>query len=127
MTKLELKLKLKTLSVLFVDDEEFVVETMQDILPMIFHDCFFAKNGLEGIQHYKNNKIDIVITDLSMPKMNGIEMLKEMKKINPNLKSICVSGHNEKSYIDDSLNLESKYIVKPINSIELYCMYCIYF
>jgi len=120
MTKEELKIKLKTLVVLFVDDEEFVVKTMKEIFPMLFKNCYFANNGIEGVDLYKNNKIDIVITDLSMPKMNGIEMLKNIQKINKNFKSICVSGHNEKNYLEDAHFLGSAYIVKPINSAELY-------
>ena len=120
MTKEEIKNKLKRLNVLFVDDEEFVVETMKDILPILFNKSYFALNGIDGITIVQDNKIDIIITDLSMPKMNGIDMLKKIYTIDPDIKSICVSGHNESSFIKQAKELNSQYIIKPINSIQLY-------
>ena len=63
---------------------------------------------------------DIIITDLSMPKLDGIEMIKEIKVINNNIKVICISGHNEHSEIDKCLALGCTYIVKPISSTVLF-------
>ncbi len=120
MTKQEIKKELQLLNVLFVDDEEFVIETMRDILPILFKNAFFALNGLDGISVVKKNKIDIIITDLSMPKMDGISMLRSILDINPHIKSICVSGHNENDFISKAKELNSQYIIKPINSIELF-------
>jgi YesN/AraC family two-component response regulator len=120
MTKEELKKIIKNKSVLFVDDEEFLLETMKDILPILFGNVYFAKNGIEGLEIFKNYYIDIVITDLNMPKMDGIEMLKQINKINPTIKSICVSGHNENELIKEVKELNSVFIIKPISSTELY-------
>ena len=105
---------------LFVDDEAFVVDTMKEILPMLFKNSFFALNGLEGIEVCKNNDIDIIITDISMPKMNGIDMLKVIKKLKPSIKIICVSGHNESNFMDEAKILEATFIIKPISSSVLY-------
>ena len=120
MTKDDIKLKLKDMSVLFVDDEEFVVETMQEILPMLFKDSFFASNGLDGISKAQENKIDILITDLSMPKMNGIDMIINIKTFSPNTKIICVSGHNESEFTKKAEELKCAFIIKPISSSELF-------
>ena len=120
MTKYDIKLKLKELSVLLVDDEEFVVETMKDILPILFKESYFAQNGLDGAAEAKKNKIDIIITDLSMPKMNGIDMIKEIKLFNPEVKVICVSGHNESEFTKKAKELNSSFIIKPISSSELF-------
>jgi len=120
MTKNEIKLKLKDLTVMFVDDEEFVVETMKDILPMLFKESYFASNGVDGITQAKNNKIDILITDLSMPKMNGIDMIKKIKIFSPDTKVICVSGHNESEFMEKAEELKSSFIIKPISSGELF-------
>ena len=123
MIKQEIKNNLKQLNVLFVDDEEFVVETMKEILPILFKDSFFALNGKDGITIVENNKIDIIITDLSMPKMSGIDMLKNIYKIDSNIKCICVSGHNENNFLDQAKELRCQYIIKPINSKQLYAAF----
>ncbi|MEA3553873.1 MAG: response regulator [Campylobacterota bacterium] len=120
MTKNGIKLKLKDLTVMFVDDEEFVVETMQEILPMLFKNSYFANNGLDGISQAKKNKIDILITDLSMPKMNGIDMIKKIKEFSSDTKIICVSGHNESEFVQKAQELKSLFIIKPISSSELF-------
>ncbi len=120
MTKDDIKLKLKDLTVLFVDDEEFVVETMQDVLPMLFKDSYFAYNGLDGLTKAQDNKIDVLITDLSMPKMNGIDMIKKIKIFRPDTKIICVSGHNESEFTKKARELNCSFIIKPISSGELF-------
>ena len=120
MTKNEIKLKLKDLTVLFVDDEEFVVETMQDILPMLFKKSYFAYDGLDGIEQAKKSHIDILITDLSMPKMNGLDMIKNIKVFNPEIKVICISGHNESEFLQKAKKLKTSFIIKPISSNELF-------
>lgn len=120
MTKEEIKEHIKALNVLFVDDEEFVVEILKDILPLMFYQAHFASNGMEGLKIFEKEKIDLVITDLNMPKMNGITMLKNMKLLKNDIKSICVSGHNEKEFIEEAKKLGSSFIIKPINSNELF-------
>jgi len=116
----EKKIKLKKLSILFVDDEELVIEAMKDILPMLFKESFFATNGIEALKLYKAHNIDIVITDLSMPKMGGLEMITKIKEIKTNQKTICVSGHNEVEFISQSQSLCNSYIVKPISTKSLF-------
>lgn len=120
MDKASIKTKIKKLTVLFVDDEQVVIEIMKNILPMLFKDTYYALNGLEGINQYKKYSPDIIITDLSMPKLDGVEMIKEIKKINDNVKIICISGHNEVENLMICENLGCSYIVKPINSTVLF-------
>jgi len=120
MDKIELKKIIKGLNVLFVDDEQFVVETMKEILPLIFNKTYFATNGYDGISTFKENDIDLVISDLSMPKINGIDMAKQIKEIKNDTKIIFISGHNENSYLEDANKLDAQFVIKPINSSELY-------
>lgn len=58
-----------------------------------------AENGLEAIQMSKNLKPDVILLDIAMPKMNGIEAAKELKKVMPNLKIVTVSMHSDKQYV----------------------------
>ena len=111
----EQKVKYKELTVLFVDDEKLIIEAMNDILPVLFKKAFFALNGIEAIEIYNDNKIDIIITDLNMPKMGGLEMLSYIKTINKEQKTLFVSGHNEVEIIKESKDLCDAYIVKPIS------------
>ena len=111
-----IKNKLKELSVLFVDDEKIVIDIMKEILPMLFKETYYATDGFEGLKEYKDNLPDLVITDLSMPKLDGLNMIKHIKTINENVKIICISGHNEDKSIQECKKLGCAYIVKPINS-----------
>ena len=120
MDRSEIKTCLKNLSVLFVDDEEIVIDIMQDILPMLFKDSYYARDGIEGIKQFKLNKPDIIITDISMPHLDGISMLKIIKEIDQNVKIIFLSGHNEQDQIEACQNLNGEFIIKPISSNILY-------
>jgi len=120
MDRTEIKNSLKTLSVLFVDDEEIVIDIMQDILPMLFRESYYARDGIEGIEQFKKNKPDIIITDISMPHLDGISMLKVIKKIDNNVKIIFLSGHNEQDQIKACKDLNGEFIIKPISSNILY-------
>jgi len=120
MNKVEIKEKIKDMSVLFIDDEVVVIDIMKEILPMLFKDAYYATDGLDGINQYKKYTPDIIITDLSMPKLDGITMLKKIKEIDENVKIICISGHNEVDSINECTILGCSYIVKPINSAVLF-------
>ncbi len=120
MQRSDINLLLKEVNVLFVDDEEFVVDTMKEILSLLFKNTYFAYNGLEGLNLAKENKIDLVITDLSMPIMNGIKMIKEILKIQSDVKVICVSGHNESEVYQGALEIGAAFVIKPINTNALY-------
>lgn len=120
MERSEVKKTIKDLSVLFVDDEEIVIDIMQDILPILFKHSYYARDGIEGIEQFKQNNPDIIITDISMPNLDGISMLKEIKKINNNVKIILLSGHNEEDQMEACKNLNGEFIIKPISSNILY-------
>ncbi len=116
----QIKSSLKNLSVLFVDDEEIVIDIMQDILPMLFKDSYYAKDGIEGIEQFNQYRPDIIITDISMPHLDGISMLKEIKKIDSYVKVIFLSGHNDQDQIQTCIDLNCEFIIKPISSNILY-------
>ncbi len=105
----------KPISVLFVDDEEYVVEMVQAMLSKRYENIYVAYNGEEGLQQFKTHKPDVVITDLTMPIMNGFEMIKEIKEIDPDTYFIVASAHNEANYLIDSINLGiQNYLIKPL-------------
>ncbi|MEA1954878.1 MAG: response regulator [Campylobacterota bacterium] len=82
---LELKEKVKHLKVLFVDDENDIRKGTSIFLRKFFDDVVVSSDGIEGLNAFtEESNFDIVITDVLMPNMNGIEMIKEIKKIDKN-------------------------------------------
>lgn len=120
MDRTLLKEKMSNLKILFIDDEQVVSDIMKEVLPMLFKEAYFANDGLEGFKLYEELNPDVIITDLSMPKLDGISMIRQIKNQDEKVKIICVSGHNELDSISQCEQLGCLYIVKPISSNVLY-------
>lgn len=102
--------------ILVCDDEEGVRESLKLILEDDY-ELSFATTGSEAIQEIKKNLADLVILDIKMPKMSGIETLKELKKISPNTKFIIASGYKSVEVASEATkNGASDYIIKPFDS-----------
>lgn len=120
MDKALIKEKIKNHSVMFVDDEEVITEIMKNILPRLFKEVHYATNGVEGIYTYNNSPTDLVISDISMPQLDGIQMMENIKETNSEVKYILLSGHNEAEYLKNAQTSNCEYIIKPVNSELLY-------
>lgn len=117
MSKLvDLKNLAKNLSVLYVEDEKDLRQSVESYLKKIFDDVRVCVDGSDGLEAYKKQKPDIIISDILMPNMNGIEMLKSIKEINPSQNIIITSAYTESEFFIDAIKLGvSSYIIKPIN------------
>jgi YesN/AraC family two-component response regulator len=110
----ELKELSKNQNLLFVEDEEIIREQMQSVLSKFFQNTFVAKDGLEALEIYKKENIDIVLTDINMPRMNGLELIREINKLTPNAIIIVLSAHGEAEMLFELINLDaSGFINKP--------------
>lgn len=78
--------------ILVIDDERSIRNSMKDILQYEGHEVVLAENGMEGLVSVKSEKPDIVLCDIKMPKMEGIEVL-ERTKMSPRHPVIMISGH----------------------------------
>ena len=113
---LELKNLAKNLSVLYVEDEADLRQSVASYLKKIFDDVRVCVDGSDGLEAYKKQKPDIIISDILMPNMNGIEMLKLIKDIHPSQNIIITSAYTESEFFIDSIKLGvGSYIIKPIN------------
>lgn len=105
--------------ILICDDEEGVRESLKLILEDDY-ELSFANTGIEALEKVKDEPPDIVILDIKMPKMSGLETLKRIKKISPKTKIIIASGYKSVETAQEAIKLgASDYIVKPFESNEL--------
>ncbi|MCF6340244.1 MAG: response regulator [Sulfurimonas sp.] len=126
---MELKVLLeytKDLHILYVEDDIELLEATSELLSNYFSTIEKAVDGQEGLdkylEYFQNNEnyYDIVITDINMPNLNGIEMSKKIYAINPIQKIIITSAHNEVKFLSNAIELNiDGFITKPIDNIQL--------
>lgn len=103
-------------SVLCVEDDEAIASQLNRILSKIFSNVDVETDGAAGLENYRQNRHEIVITDISMPIMNGVKMAHEIKKINKDQSIIIVSAHSETNYMTNLIRTGvDNFILKPIN------------
>lgn len=110
------------INVLIADDHKIVVDGLTSILKneKDIKIVGTGKNGLEALEIVKNNTIDIVILDINMPELNGIEATKKIKDISPESKVLILSMYNDREFIDELLQAGcSGYILKNKGQEEL--------
>ena len=106
--------------ILVVDDEEDLCRHIKRELDKEGYQTAVAYNGEECLDYFKKNKVDVVIADVRMPGMNGLEMLKQCKEINSDFVSIIITGHGNHEIAKQSLKLSvCDYLKKPISLEEL--------
>ncbi|MCH5250772.1 MAG: response regulator [Lachnospiraceae bacterium] len=110
-------------SVLLVDDEEEVFEVIRKKLDwesMGFHVAGYARNGVEALEMAEELQVDVVMTDIKMPYMDGLTLCRKLKELYPTMKVIIFSGFDEFEYAKEAIKIEAEeYILKPINANEL--------
>ena len=108
----------ENLTALYVEDEEQLRDVVYSLINKLFGKCFLASDGEEGLNIFIENQdnIDIIITDISMPKMNGLDMCKEIRKVNNNIPIIITTAHNDKDFLHKAIDVGiSKFVTKPID------------
>ncbi len=79
--------------ILVVDDEQAIRKALKEILEYEKHQVELAKDGFEAIEKVKSNTFDLILLDIKMPKIDGIEVLEKIQTINPELPIIIITGH----------------------------------
>lgn len=106
-------------SILICDDEEGIRESLRLILEKDY-ELSFAKNGNEAISMLKNDPVDIIIIDIKMPKMDGIETMKKLKHIKPDIKMLVTSGYKSVETAQEAVAAGAiDYITKPFERAEI--------
>jgi DNA-binding response OmpR family regulator len=109
-------------AILIIDDEKSAVERLKKFMEKEEFSAFGALSGGEGLDIIQKNKIDVVITDIKMPDIDGIEVLKRAKKLYSDIEVIMITGHGEQELAVKSLRAGANdYLQKPVNLDELLC------
>ena len=116
----ELISQLSTFTLLYVEDEEGIQQNIHEILDCMFKDIYLARDGEQAYRIYEEKKPDLIITDIKMPKLNGIELVKRIRLTDSKSRVIITSAHTDLDYMLDATELHLiKYIVKPITEEKL--------
>ena len=100
--------------ILVVDDAAFMRMRCSKLLTENGYEVVEAENGLDAIAKYKENKPDAVLLDITMPEMDGLTALKEIRKVDPDAKVAMVTAMGQQSMIMDAIKSGAKdFVVKP--------------
>jgi len=111
----------KTLKVLFVDDQEILLKAVERVVKRQTKNwqVQLAVSGNEAIEHLKGGHFDVVVTDMRMPGMDGVELLEHVKEHYPNIIRIILSGYSKNERTITAVRVAHQYFIKPFSTHEL--------
>lgn len=105
----------KRFSLFFVEDDKASRDELSQVFNIFFQNTVTAVDGQDGWEKYNKGAFDLVITDIHMPRMDGIQLIKKIKKINPEQKIIIMSAHDTSEHLLPAIQLGvDGFIVKPV-------------
>ncbi len=108
------------LTLLYVEDDEITRQNAVEYLNTFYKEVLQARDGQEALEIYKEKKPDIIITDIEMPRLNGLEMAKQIRKGDKTTPIVIATAFTDTSYLLKAVELQLiKYITKPITSKKL--------
>jgi diguanylate cyclase (GGDEF)-like protein len=110
----------KKITILYVEDEDDVREGYSRTLTRICSKLYTAHNGEYGLEMFEKYQPDIIVSDIKMPIMNGLDMIKSIKKIAPDVKVVFTTAHSESAYLLEAIELQvDGYLLKPVQKKSL--------
>ncbi|WP_375723267.1 response regulator [Arcobacter sp. KX21116] len=111
-----LKEKLKDISILCVEDEDGIREFIVGTLKYYFKEVYEARNGLEALEMYEEYRPKIILSDIEMPRMNGLEFVKRIRQNDLSTSIIMLTAYSNEEYLMNLINLNiDHFILKPLN------------
>lgn len=111
----ELALLTKDLRLLYIEDDKEARETTLRILKSFFKNITTAVDGYEGIEKFMEGNFDLIISDINMPRINGLEMLKIIREKNQAVPVLLLSAYDSSEYFIEAIDLDiNGYILKPL-------------
>jgi len=115
-----MKEMLKNFTILYVEDEEMVRKNAVEFLSRVCKEVLEAKDGKEAIKIWSDKKPDIIITDINMPRLNGLDMAAYIRAQDKEVQIIVATAHSDTDYLLRAVELQLvKYIIKPITKDKL--------
>lgn len=113
--------KFKTFKLLYVEDEARIRKYAMSYFNRLFEQTYEASNAIEALKIYEDEKPQIIVTDIQMESLSGIEFIKKIRRIDKNCQIIILSAFLDTKYLLDAIELNLvKYLTKPIKYDELY-------
>ncbi len=107
-------------SILLAEDEQRVRESFKKVLLLYVDEVYTAADGEEAYELYKKHNPSIIITDIKMPKINGLELIKKIRQKNRDIPIIVTSAYTDQDFLLESIKLSLvEYVVKPIKERDL--------
>lgn len=107
---------LKNLEILFVEDDEELSISMIESLNYLFKKVYHAKNGVEALSIYLTILPDIILTDIKMDKMDGLELLQEIRKKDVTIPIVFLTSYSQQNFLFEAVNNSADgYILKPVD------------
>lgn len=115
------KLKKSNLTILYVEDEDLIRKEIANILSYVAENIILAKDGEEGLEAFNKNKVDLIITDVNMPKLSGFEMLKKIREVDSSIPAIILSAFSQAEFIKEANEIATinSYLLKPVDIMTL--------
>lgn len=109
--------KIKDISILLAEDETELREMLHEYLQIFFHRIYTAACGNEAYDIYKQKRPNIILTDINMPNLDGLDMIAKIRKQDKETKIIVMSAHSEQEKLLQAIKLHlESYLVKPIKT-----------
>jgi len=109
------------INILYVEDDEEISAQFETLFRKVFKNIDVVGDGLQGLQKYKKGTYDIIITDIEMPNMNGIEFIQEIRKIDEEQLIVVTSAYNDSKYLQELIESGvEKFILKPFDMSRLF-------
>ena len=108
----------KDITILYVEDEDLIRNEIANILNLITsREVLVGEDGAKGLELFKENQVDLIITDINMPHLNGFEMLKEIRDISSEVPAIILSAYSQSEFIKQASRIDNinDYLLKPID------------
>ena len=113
--------KLKNMTILYAEDEIGIRQNIADSLRYYAKEVYEAEDGKEAYEIYQEKNPDIILSDIHMPNVNGIEFVKKIREENRIVPVVMITAHTNKEYLLEAVELHmERYIVKPIDIDELF-------
>lgn len=113
-------LSLKDIKILYIEDDPFIRQSAIEYLSYYCDNIFEAQDGLEGFEKYKEIEPDIIISDIQMPKLDGLSLVEKIRKEDDKTQIIILTAHADTDYLLKAVELKLlKYLVKPVSESTL--------